>query len=492
MTTQHLTSASAGVPERGLARRGASRACLALLLLLCPFITAADTPLPAPFSKLAARYKIPESAISIVVQAVDEPEPRLTLNASLPRNPASTIKLVTTWTALDLLGPTHTWNTRVYALGPVKDGVLEGDLLIKGYGDPYLVLEDFWKLLGEIRRQGIRDIRGRLLIDDSHFATDEADPAAFDGDGLRLYNTLPNALMVNFQSFDFELDPDPASGKVGIRSVPALPNLRITNRVRPVTGACKGNAPNIIMETDWPEHIIFSGTLPFTCRHYQLPRSAMTAQTYTYGVFKSLWSQWGGTLNGTVGRATVPDGERPVVTWPSRPLAEVLRPLNKWSNNLMSRMLLYSLAETRFDPPLTRQQGTDALLQHLSRRGLDTSVLVVDNGAGLSRDTRVSARFMVDLLRLAWRSPTMPEFIASLAISGQDGTMRKRLRNRHKAGRMHLKTGSLDEVSAVAGYVHTDDGRIFAVSLLINHANARWGAGVDLQDALLSWVLNLK
>ncbi|MEQ8497097.1 MAG: D-alanyl-D-alanine carboxypeptidase/D-alanyl-D-alanine-endopeptidase, partial [Gammaproteobacteria bacterium] len=406
------------------------------------------------------------------------------------RNPASTIKLVTTWTALDLLGPTHTWSTHLYALGPLRDGVLDGDLLIEGGGDPYLVQEDFWRMLGELRRQGVRDIRGRLLLDDARFATDETDPGAFDGSPFRLYNTLPSALMVNFQSATFSFVPDAAGGRVRIDVDPALPNLTVTNQVRLVQGECRGNMPRIIMQLAAPDrrdHVVFSGEMPYSCRHYQIARSVMTPASYAYGTFQRLWPHWGGSIDGGYALATHPPGKTPLLSWRSRPLGEIIRPLNKWSNNLMTRMLLYSLAETRHPAPVTRQQGAAVVRDHLASRGLDTSALVIDNGSGLSRDARLTASFMTALLKLAWREPTMPEFLASLSIAGKDGTMRKRFRRGDESGRMHLKTGSLDGVAAVAGYVHAPDGRTFVVTVLVDSRGARWGAGRALQDALLAW-----
>ena len=449
-----------------------------------------DAALPTKIQRIVDGYKLPLDTIGIVVQAVDEDTPRLALNVDIPMNPASAIKLVTTWTALDILGPTHTWRTRVYAMGPIEDGVLKGDLLLKGYGDPYLVIEEFWKLVGEIRRLGIKDIEGDLIVDDSLFEIDGDDPAAFDGEAFRLYNVLPSALMVNFKSFDFVLRTNAARNKVNIETTPALPNLKITNRIKLVSGPCRGKAIRLIMDVADPataDHVIFSGRLPLTCRRYKLSRSALTPDAYAYGAFKMLWQQWGGTMQGGFGKGTAPKGTRPLLTWRSRQLGEIIRPLNKWSNNVMTRSLLYTIGETRYNPPITREQGAAALSEHLAKRGLDTSALVIDNGSGLSRNTRVTARFMVDLLDLAWHSPTMPEYISSLSIAGKDGTMRRRFRGRAESGRMHLKTGRLDDVVAIAGFVYAKSGKTFMVCMLANHRNVHRGPGNELQEALLSW-----
>jgi D-alanyl-D-alanine carboxypeptidase/D-alanyl-D-alanine-endopeptidase (penicillin-binding protein 4) len=470
-------------------RASAWRKWLAVALLALASLPAAAA-LPAPVQQALTRFKIPSDAVSILVQAVDEDTPRLALNIDTPRNPASTAKVVTTWTALDLLGPTHTWPTRVYRRGTLADGVLQGDLIIKGYGDPYFVIEDLWGLLGQVRRAGVRDITGDLIIDDTHFAIEETDAYAFDGQGDRLYNVLPNALIVNFKSIDFVFRADRARGQVEISTVPPLPNLDIVNHIRLTSEACRGNALVVFMRTPDPtreDQVEFGGKMPAACGSFQLARSAMSPAAYNFGAFKFLWQNWGGSIAGGYRRAATPAGARQVATWTSRPLAELIRPLNKWSNNLMARMLLIGLADHAHRPPLSRAQGEATLLKHLAARGLETKDLNIDNGSGLSRTNRISARFMVALLRRAWREPTMPEFLSSFAVAGLDGTVRRRFRQAPQRGHMHLKTGSLAQVSAVAGYVHAASGKVFAVDVMINYANANYGVGIAIQDAVLGW-----
>ena len=461
------------------------------LLIAC---SAHGEQLPDSVKRVMKAHRIKQDNVSIVVQAIDEPAPRIELNAEEPRNPASTVKLVTTWTALDLLGPTHVWDTEVYALGPITNGTLDGDLLIKGHGDPYLVLEDMWKMLGQLRQRGLREIKGDLVLDDSHFDVTESDPADFDGEGFRLYNVLPSALMVNFKSIDFIIDPQAQGGSASITTEPALPNLHIESRIKLTSGACRGSSPAIHMRfaaPDMADQLVFSGKLPATCRHYRLSRTAMTPQSYAYGVFLNLWSQWGGSIDGGFRQAALTKKRRPLLVWHSRHLAELIRPLNKWSNNVMTRMLLYTIGETQYPAPVTRAQGVSALTEHLASRGLDTSHLVIDNGSGLSRDTRLTATFMNSLLRLAWAEPTMPEFVSSLSIAGRDGTLRKRFRRGKGRGRMHLKTGSLDNVATIAGYVHAPAGKTFTVTVLINGPSVNYGSGRDVQDAVLNWVVGL-
>lgn len=477
-------------------RLGAARVALLLLHalgVLAQGAVAQDTAPPAaPVTTALRNAGLPGAGVSVFVQAVDEAQPRLQWNADVARNPASVAKLITTWGALSLLGPTHTWTTEIHALGPIQDGVLEGDLLIRGGGDPLLVAEELWKLTGELRGLGLREVRGDLLLDDSLYAADAGDPGDFDNQPFRLYNVLPSATLVNFNAMRFHFEPRAQQGTVLVRADPALPNLRISSEMTLTAGACHaGGGPRIQMlwaEPGRRDHLLFRGTMPAGCRGYNLSRAALDSQAYAFGMFHKLWGQWGGTITGTQRPGVAPAGAEALLLWHSRPLAEIIRPLNKWSNNVMTRLLLLAVGAARLPPPVSREGSAAVLLEHLASEGLDVRGVVLDNGSGLSRETRASARFLTDLLRLAWRQPTMPEYVSSLSIVGMDGTTRSRFRGRAEGGRMHLKTGRLNDVTAVAGYVHAASGKTFAVAILVNHANAQRGAGQRLQDELLAWV----
>ena len=218
--------------------------------------------IPDAVQKVISKYKIPDSSISLMVQDVDSFSPRLSLNAQVPRNPASSIKLLTTFVALDVLGPTYTWPTKLYALGPIKDGVLDGDLVLKGYGNPYLVVEEFWKMLGELHAIGVESINGDLIIDDSHFDVPDLDPGAFDRQPDRLYNVVPNAALINFKAVEFQFFPAGDGKNVHIRARPPLPNLKITNQLSVTQAACRGYQIGIKMvvpDRVNADHVVFFG-----------------------------------------------------------------------------------------------------------------------------------------------------------------------------------------------------------------------------------------
>ncbi|MBN8280228.1 MAG: D-alanyl-D-alanine carboxypeptidase/D-alanyl-D-alanine-endopeptidase [Gammaproteobacteria bacterium] len=461
-------------------------------MLLAPGLPAApQTSLPAPVNRILVQNKLPESAVSAFVQRVGSTEPLLAFNEDVPRNPASVMKLVTTFAALEALGPVYQWKTEVYADGRINQGVLAGDLILKGYGDPYLVTERLWLLQRELRQRGLRDIDGDIVIDNSWFAREELDPGAFDGQEYRAYNALPDALLVNFQAVNFTFRPDAARGRVEISTDPVLANLDIQNKMRLFRGSCGSSKSGISMvvgNTAPRPRVTFSGALASQCAEYQLLRSVLDGPAYAYGAFRGLWEEQGGRIAGGPRQGQVPDGKSPFLTFQSPALAEVIRSVNKYSNNVMTRQLFLTLGAEKFGPPGTVEKGARAVEAALAARGLRFPELNAGNGAGLARESRISAASLGELLLAAHASPFQPEFSASLSIAGLDGTTRKRFLADPVAGDMHLKTGTLNGVTSIAGFVHSQSGAEYAVVMVVNGPKATWGGGIEAQNALLRWV----
>ena len=308
-----------------------------LLWVVGAIACSAHAQLPAPVQRILDGHDISADDVSIVVQAVEAGRPLLSHEAAVSRNPASTIKLLTTWVALDALGPTYTWPTEVYFLGDYSGDALDGDLGIKGYGDPYLVTEEFWKLLRALRRTGLGDVSGDLVFDDSYFATIDEDPGEFDGQPYRTYNVTPNALLLNFQAARFQFLPDAERRSVSISVDPEPSNLTIGNRLALIDGPCRGYQAGIsfnVIDAPVNRQIIFEGRFPAACAPYAITRSVLRHDSYLYGVYRSLWTELGGRHRGGLRRAAIdPEAEEPALTWRSRPLAEIIRSVNKFSCN---------------------------------------------------------------------------------------------------------------------------------------------------------------
>jgi D-alanyl-D-alanine carboxypeptidase/D-alanyl-D-alanine-endopeptidase (penicillin-binding protein 4) len=470
----------------------------ALILGLLAVMSAQAAPsetLPAEAAQVLKLHGLSARGLSVYVHEVGQPEPVLAVSADTPRNPASTMKLLTTLVALEELGPAYTWKTEAYATAPVREGILDGDLYIKGYGDPYLVIEHFWRFLRALRKGGLTEIRGDLVIDQGFFEPATGQPADFDHRPQRAYNVQPHALLVNFQAVNFRFLPVPGQQRVQIVADPQPAQLAIDNRVHLTNGPCGGGARAVGMQVadraglvnEASSTMVFSGRYSVHCGDDEFYRVVAEPNQYIYGVFKTLWQEMGGRFAGGVREGVVPDGAALLHSSVSPPLSEIIRVVNKYSNNVMTRQFLLTLGAEKYGAPGSVDKGVAVIREWLRQQNLEFPELVLENGAGLSREERISARHLGEVLLAAWRSPYMPEFLASLPILSMDGTLKHRFGG-GLAGRAHLKTGSLDDVRAQAGVLLDERGRRMVVVILQNAASADSAAGEQVQNALLAWV----
>lgn len=497
------------VPSDSVLRRRCRRNLLAFAtLVMLVWLAAAPARaeyverLPPPVAQALKHAGIPPAAAAVVVQEAGAVLPRVSLNAGQSFNPASVMKLLTTYAALDTLGPAYTWKTEALAVAAPAGGVLDGDLVLKGSGDPKLTFEQFWLLLRQLRARGVREIRGDLVLDRRLFDANgitAAEAVPFDDKPLRPYNVAPDALLLNFKSLRLQLVGDAARKSFVVLAEPQPGNLEIVNQIRPTGGA--GNADC----GDWKEglhaevsqhagrsRLTLNGQYPLSCGEQTWNLGVLTHPQYVFGVFSQLWQELGGTLTGTL-RESAPAGNlQRLASIESPTLAEIVRDINKYSNNVMARQLFLTLGaelaeKTDAAPKPVRPADADAALRAwLAQKQLNFPELVLENGSGLSRRERISAESLARLLASAWKSPLMPEYIASLPLTAVDGTMKKRLRIQGVAGQAHIKTGSLEGVKTIAGYVLDRRGKWQIVVFLINHPNA--AAAQAAQDALLQWV----
>ncbi len=445
--------------------------------------------LPAPVTQALARAGLPVSSTAAYVQAVDAPQPDVAYNADQAMNPASVMKLVTTLAALELLGPTYTWKTEAYVLGRLDGDALDGDLVLKGYGDPKLTIENFWLFLADLRARGLREIRGDLVLDRTYFDIADHDPAKFDGEPLRAYNVGADALLLNYKAVRFHLRPSATAKSVVVFPEPRLAQLEVGSDVRLTDGPCgdwRAGLKYELRQNGPLVRVSFSGALPASCGEQVWNLAPFPSAQYVYGVFKALWEELGGTLRGGVRDGAAPAEAKPYASHESPAAAEVLRDMNKFSNNVMARNIFLTLSAETLAPPGRYDRSAQAVQSWLAARKLDLPELVIENGSGLSRNDRITARGLGRLLIAAYRSPVMPEFVSSMPLVAYDGTMKKRMRYDAVAGQAHVKTGSLADVRSLAGYVLDRNGRCYAVVFIVNHANA--GAAQGVEDALLRWV----
>lgn len=463
----------------------------AALLAAAPAIARDRLYLPPEVESALAQYRVSANGLSIVVREIGREDPLVSYNSTVPRNPASTMKVLTTYAALETFGPAYTWRTRAYATGPVRDQVLEGNLVLVGGGDPFMTAERWWSFVNGLRQAGIQRIAGDVIIDNSYFAPQGEDRASFDNRPYRTYNVLPDALLVNFQTVNVSVVPDPAGRAVRASLNPWPANLTLDNNVKLLPGDCRRGAGGVaVTMPDGPtaNRLAVGGSYAAGCGQFTVPRAVMRAPDFAYGLFRTFWQQSGGALAGGMRLGVVPADARLLYTHESLTLAEIIRLINKYSSNVMARTVYLTLAAEKAGRPATAAGARQAINEFLASRGIAIPALVLDNGSGLSRDERITAAGLADVLVEAHRSQYMPEFEASLPLSATDGTLKKRFRSAEMQGRLRMKTGTLENVSALAGYVNAASGRTFVTVVIMNDPAADNGVGHAVQAALVDWV----
>ena len=458
---------------------------VSLLVAWLAVATSALGSLPQPVRDALARHGVPESAVAAVVEPVTGGKRVVDHRASEPMNPASVTKLVTTYAGLELLGPAFTFDTDFLTTGTLADGVLTGNLHIRGGGDPKLTDERFWKIAHRLRARGLREIRGDVIVDRSRFAPAHHDPAQFDGQGRRAYNVGADALLLNFKTVAFRFAPD--GNGVRVTAEPDFPTIEIASRLKPAPGACdswRNGLQYRITENGLLATAEFTGTYPTECGEKVFPLSVFSQDAYAETMFRWVWNTTGGRFVGQVRAGPTPADATLLLRHESEPLSLVIRDINKFSNNVMARQVFLTLSAERNAGPGDAKASERIVRDWMAAKGIDTTGVVLDNGSGLSRSERLTAGAVTALLRASWSSAVMPELTASLSLMAVDGTFRRR--NAAAAGSAHLKGGTLTGVQAVAGIVRDNKGNRWAVAMMINHEKANLAQ--PALDALVDWV----
>lgn len=483
------------------------------------------TQLPEKLALAAKRLRVNPAGITISVVPVENPgKPLLSWRADAMEPPASAAKLVTTLAALEVLGSSYRWRTNFYVKEmPDKKGVLKGGLYIRGGGDPALVLEDFALEVDRLAQKGVRRIDGNIVIDRSHFNIPKVDPGAFDGRRSRPYNLQPDAALLNYRNLSFEITPDVKAGVARLVVFPPLAGVSYPKTIRLGKGGCGDWKSAIAFKVNdlgkGKKRVLFNGRYPSACGVKTFNVIAFEADEYFERLFRALWEKDGRTWRGKVVSGKVPEDGKLFLSRLSPTLGEITALTNKWSNNPMARHIFLTLGAARVNEELEEKASEEkeapkaagaskaegksqeekrlefprgatladaraALADWMAGRGIPASEIIIDNGSGLSRTSRVSARAMTALLAAGWNGPYMPEYLASLPITGRDGTM---VRRKVALEEGRIKTGYLEDVRSIGGYVHALDGKRYAVYASVTGAKNVPG-GIKFLDAVIDWV----
>lgn len=502
----------APAPVAGVAWRRFA-ACLAGVLFTMGPVARAAAPGPAaaalavpdqPSSVLAAlrHAGLPASSLGFYVRQVDSTNPMTALNEEHSFVLASTTKVVTSLAALDLLGPNFRWRTYAYAQGDVVNGRLAGDLLIVGGGDARLSTDELREWFGTIRARGLREIGGSIVLDRFAFELTDADHANTPLPGQnRPHHTWPDALSLDEGVLRIAVAPG-RGDRASLSVTPPLADVALVNGVRMGGGGRAGCVARAHMAED-PSgqgslQMLVSGVWSRACGERHIEFVPLSHREFTRRAVAGLWAQAGGVLRGGVvdkpastGAATLQrdaagDLVLPLSIHQSDKLPQVVHDINKTSNNLGARNLLLSLSQGFPLKAATLAGAQLRVHRWLQGQGLDEGDIQIDNGSGLSRTERGKPRAMVQLLCNAWAGRNAQSFVDSLPIAGIDGTLAHRMRHGLATGHAWLKTGTLLDARALAGYVKARSGKVYAVAAMVNHPAA--ARATPALDALIEWL----
>lgn len=469
----------------------------ALALCGCAAPAPAPTPgwppdaIPVPVQAALAQAGLPADSVGWVLQPADGSGPALQRRADDAMVPGSAMKLVTAIVALDRLGAGYRGHTELLAGAAPADGVIDGPLILRGGGDTDLDWPALAWMLRELRERGVREIRGGLVVDRSRFLPARLDAGLppFDASPDLDYNVIPDALHANGSLLQVELQATPQG--VQVRSLPTVPGLQLDARgmslsQRPCKDWTDDWQPPVVAPTAQGWTVMLRGAFPAGCQLRE-PFQWVDRQWLVTQVVRQFWAELGGSLGPGDAEGVAPAEAVVLARHVGRPLGEVVRGMLKRSDNPLARLVYLQLgAEAARPGEPTLQAAHRAVREWFSAQGLDAQGLVMDNGSGLSRSERIRPAQMAALLRWSYASPQAPELLAGLPLAGVDGTLSRRLKAGPATGRARLKTGTLRDAVALAGFVPDATGRPWVFVAFINHPDAARGRPV--LDALVDWV----
>lgn len=463
--------------------------------------------------------------------------PLLSHQPNIARTPASTMKLVPSFIALDTLGADFVWHTRVYHTGVVVNDRLYGDLIIQGSGDPKMTHERLKQLLYQVQAAGIHHIDGDIIVDSAIFHNVTKDPAAFDNDPLRPYNASPDGFLVNFSTIGIKTYPK-SNGQAALTYEPQLANFQMPSVINTRSAAC-GQARYSLAPQWQTDRLILNTALPESCQEHAFYIAYPEAKAFAARVIATKWRDLGNTLSGRVitqetpydaakkakpvkGLAAWPMSPLPIVSYSSLNLRQQIYDINHFSNNVMAEQVALSIGtyyqeshqenvvkaeadngennKTASGQKVNEQKAENKRLSHKANSlyqfgkptttdypaalqtinqwwqdNLDTPPPHLTNGSGLCRDCTITAANLSELLTYAYNRPNFDAYVNSLGVAGISGTITahsERLPESAAIGRAWIKTGTLNNVTSMAGYVKGVSGQDYVVVGIINNEQA--------------------
>jgi serine-type D-Ala-D-Ala carboxypeptidase/endopeptidase (penicillin-binding protein 4) len=434
--------------------------------------------------EIVAQTPLHAARVGIMVASLDSGQVLYARDPDVLLNPASNVKLFTSAAVLTKLGPEYHFDTEVLADAAPSGGTVKS-LYVKGKGDPTLVTERLWALAGDIAHRGVKVVAGDILVDDGYFDGEREGPGYDQEKGDRSYLAPIGALSLNFNSVAIHVAAGARPGDKGrVEVEPASEYLEVENRTRTVKANGRRRVtPSSFRLTNGHQRIVVDARLPAGSRDQVFWRKIDDPPAYFGYTLKRLLELRGVRVKGQVRHGTAPLGARLLVVAESESLGEIVRKLDKTSNNFVAEQLLKTLGAEKKGPPGSWSKGVEAVEDFLAEAGIARGAYVMKNGSGLNDTNRFSARQTVTLLREMWRRfPVMADFVAALPVAGKDGTTRWRMEGCE--GRLRAKTGTLESVTSLSGYVETAGRDRLVFSILVNDFPGRAHLTVRAVDAV--------
>jgi len=447
--------------------------------------------LPAGINSIIQKSGISKNDISIYIKEVGNGGRELaSLNASKTRTPASVIKVMATYAAVLKLGFDYRWPTQFYTVGALKNGVLNGDLIVKGFGDPTLSSKDLIGIVANIKAKGIRKITGNIVIDRSYFAVGTKNNSGFDKNTYSPYNAMPDAMMFNERISTICVTPN----KNDVHKKIVDDSYRIKNNLQRVNKPCKGRYSwpgfKIDNSSEIPE-VWLKGKISKKCGKRNICKVITKPYKSFYYALKDALKKAGVTVTGMMRLNKVPSSANILFTHYSRSLEKIISKTAKKSNNLYARHLLLFLGAKMYGAPATLSKGRQAVEYILRSKGaLSSGTLKIDNGSGLSRTAKLNAKQLANMYDNAY-TRYGSRWMKTLSIAGVDGTIKRRFRGTVVKNRAWMKTGTLNRVKNIGGYVKSRSGRVYTTVILVNTKQGRWKAS-QLQNNIMKWLVTYK
>lgn len=445
----------------------------------------AETDIDA-IKKILNRSELSKENYSLFIKNISKQNKVFSYNEQKSFNPASVMKLVTTYAGLRLLGPNYQWKTDVFYKGNLKNNHLYGDLIIKGYGDPTITYADFSQLIEKVQQRGIKYIHGNIIFDESFFGELQSQ-GLIDDKKYRAYNVNPRSFVVNENTVNFNFSIK--NEKILIQTFPEVKELKVINHLKLTTQGCSDWKDNLDYEVETKSdmtEIKFNGRYDKDCESKDIDLSVISSSRLPMVLFEKLWKLHGGDIDGEF-KNTYQNITHinKLYTHQSRPLSLVITDINKYSQNLIARNLLLTILVENNGNPINENEAGKYTKNALLKEKVRLDSLEIDNGAGLSRNAKVNTEDLVFLLEKAYSGLYMPEFISSLPNMGIDGTLKNRGKKLSVTKHAYLKTGSIQNVSAIAGYIFDKNNDVKIFVFIANDPKANESS--KIQDELIEW-----